>query len=359
MEAMEQMPTYAKFMKDLLTRKRKFSEETVTLEAGCSAIIQKSLPEKTKDPGSFTIPVTIGELSVRKALLDLGASINLMPLSMLKRIGDLEIKPMRMTLQLADRSMKFLYGIAEDVLAKVDKLVFLVVFVIMDIEEDAEVPRILGRPFMKTARVNIDVDEGKLKVRGQDDEVNINVFEAIHPLKDKQHCFRVDVGEELYMNDTYLYKNSLLEKALMVALEGINAEDDNSMESCVAELGVYREVSSQQVQIEEVSKTQEIETQKLDLKMLPSHLKYACIEDEGNKSIVITNYLSLGEEQGLIEVLKTNDRAIKLQDPPSQMSPEDFTVQYPWLGVRPTFLGEAGDGPSGSDADDEEEEVTW
>ncbi|XP_019429353.1 PREDICTED: uncharacterized protein LOC109336963 [Lupinus angustifolius] len=162
MEAMEQIPTYAKFMKDLLTRKRKFSEEIVTLEAGCSAIIQKSLPEKTKDPGSFTIPVTIGELSVRKALLDLGASINLMSLSMLKRIGDLEIKPTRMTLQLPDRSMKFSYGVAEDVLVRVDKLVFLVDFVIMGIEEDAEVPLILGRPFMKTVRVNIDVNEGKM-----------------------------------------------------------------------------------------------------------------------------------------------------------------------------------------------------
>ncbi|XP_019427162.1 PREDICTED: uncharacterized protein LOC109335484 [Lupinus angustifolius] len=71
----------------------------MTFEAGCSAIIQKSLPEKNKDQGSFTISITIGELSVGKTLLDLGANINLMPLSMLKRIGDLEIKPTRMTLQ--------------------------------------------------------------------------------------------------------------------------------------------------------------------------------------------------------------------------------------------------------------------
>ncbi|XP_019414621.1 PREDICTED: uncharacterized protein LOC109326390 [Lupinus angustifolius] len=110
-EAMEQMPIYAKFMKNLLTKKRKLSEEIVTLEAGCSAIIQKFLPEKTKDPDSFTILDTIGELSVGKALLDLGASINLMPLSMLKRIGELEIKPTGMTLQLADRSLKYPYGV--------------------------------------------------------------------------------------------------------------------------------------------------------------------------------------------------------------------------------------------------------
>ncbi|XP_068461720.1 uncharacterized protein [Phaseolus vulgaris] len=135
-EALEQMPTYAKFMKELLTKKRKFNDqEIVELEAGCSAIIQKSLPQKSIDP----------------TLLDLGASINLMPLSMLKKIGDVEVRPTRMTLQLADRSIKYPHGIVEDLLVKVDKFLFPVDFVVMDIEEDVEVPLILGRPFMKTA----------------------------------------------------------------------------------------------------------------------------------------------------------------------------------------------------------------
>ncbi|XP_019430784.1 PREDICTED: uncharacterized protein LOC109338100 [Lupinus angustifolius] len=159
MEAMEQMPIYAKFMMDLLTKKRKFSEEKVTLEAGSSVIIQKSLHETTKDLGNNTVPVTIGELYVGKTLLDLGANINLMPFSMLERIGDLEIKPTRMTWQLADRSVKYPYGVAEDVLVKVDELAFPMDFVIMDIEEDKEVPIILARPFMKTTQVIIDVDD--------------------------------------------------------------------------------------------------------------------------------------------------------------------------------------------------------
>ncbi|XP_068475201.1 uncharacterized protein [Phaseolus vulgaris] len=98
-QTLKQMPTYAKFMKELLTKKRKINDqEIVELEAGCSAIIQKSLPQKSRDPGSFTLPVTIGNLTVGKALLDLGASINLMPLSMLKKIGDVKVKPTRMTL---------------------------------------------------------------------------------------------------------------------------------------------------------------------------------------------------------------------------------------------------------------------
>ena len=84
---------------------------------------------------------------------------------MLRRIGDMEVKPTRMTLQLADRSMKYLYGVAKDVLVKVDKFMFPIDFLVMDIEEDIEVPLILGRPFMKTVKVIIDVDDGKLKVR--------------------------------------------------------------------------------------------------------------------------------------------------------------------------------------------------
>ena len=84
-----------------------------------------------------------------------------MPLSMIKRIGEVEIKPTRMALQLADRTIKHPYGIIEDVLVKVDKFLFPVDFVVMDMDEDREVPLILGRHFMKTAEVLIDVDDGK------------------------------------------------------------------------------------------------------------------------------------------------------------------------------------------------------
>ncbi|XP_020209283.1 uncharacterized protein LOC109794224 [Cajanus cajan] len=215
-EALEHMPSYARFMKELLTKKRKLSEdETVELEAGCSAIIQKSLPQKSRDLGSFTLPVTIGNLSVGKALLDLGASINLMPLSMLQRIGDVEVKPTRMTLQLADRSIKYPHGIVEDLLVKVDKFFFPVDFVVMDMEEDFEVPLILGWSFMKTAKVIIDVDDGKLKVRVHGDEVNFNIFEAMKHPNDKKDCFRVDVIDEVCLEARRKFSLATpLEKAL-------------------------------------------------------------------------------------------------------------------------------------------------
>nr|KYP40310.1 hypothetical protein KK1_038352 [Cajanus cajan]KYP40313.1 hypothetical protein KK1_038356 [Cajanus cajan] len=159
-------------MKYLLNKKKKFIEqEIIKLEAGCSAIIQKNLPPKFKDPGSFTIPITIGDLSVGRALLDLGASINLMPLSMLDRVGHVVLKPTHMTLQLADRSIKYPYGVIENMLVKVDKFTFPADFVILDMEEDSTVPIILGRPFMKTARTFIDVGDGELKLRVQDEVI--------------------------------------------------------------------------------------------------------------------------------------------------------------------------------------------
>ena len=82
-EALEQMPNYAKFMKDVLSKKKKFGQyEMISMTEACSVVLQKKLPQKLKDPGSFTIPCTIGSLNVTKALCDLGASINLMPISL-------------------------------------------------------------------------------------------------------------------------------------------------------------------------------------------------------------------------------------------------------------------------------------
>ena len=118
-------------------------------------------------------------------------------LSMLKKIGDVEVRPTRMTLQLADRSIKYPYGIVEDMIVKVDKFLFPVDFVVMDMEEDAEVPLILGRPFMKIAKVIIDVDKGKLKVCAQEEEVSFDVFEAIKHPSGAKECFRVNVLDEV------------------------------------------------------------------------------------------------------------------------------------------------------------------
>ena len=145
------------------------------------------------------MPDTIGNFTVGKALLYLGASINLMLLSMLNKIGDVEIFPTRMTLQLADISIKYSHGVVEDLLVKVDKFYFSVEFLIMDIEGDVEVPLIRGCPYMKTAKIMIDVGEGKLKVRVQDEKVSFDVLEAMkHPI-DQRDCFKMDALHDKYL----------------------------------------------------------------------------------------------------------------------------------------------------------------
>ena len=110
-DALEQMPSYVKFMKEILSKKRRLPDfETVNLTEVCSAILQRKLPQKLKDPASFTIPCIIGNSIFEKALCDLGESINLMPLSIFRQLGLGEARPTIVTLQLADRSLKHLRG---------------------------------------------------------------------------------------------------------------------------------------------------------------------------------------------------------------------------------------------------------
>src|SRR5262249_31518805 len=170
------MPKYVKYLKEIMSNKRKLEDlATITLSEECSAILQNKLPQKLKDPGSFTIPCTIGSLSIDRALADLGAGINLMPYSMVKRLGLGEPKPTRMSIKLADRSTRYPRGIIKDVLVKVDKFIFPADFVILDMEENLEVPLILGRPFLATGKALIDVELGKLILRVQGEEV---IFET-------------------------------------------------------------------------------------------------------------------------------------------------------------------------------------
>ena len=144
-EALHQMPLYSKFLKDMLTRKHKYiHQENIVVEGNCSVVIQKILPPKHKDPGSVTISSSIGEVIVGKALIDLGANISLMPLCMCRRLGELEIMPTKMTLNLVDRSITRPYGVIEDVLVRVKHFIFLADFVVIDIYEDNDILVILG-----------------------------------------------------------------------------------------------------------------------------------------------------------------------------------------------------------------------
>ncbi|KAL5563684.1 hypothetical protein UlMin_033431 [Ulmus minor] len=197
-EALEQMPNYVKFMKDMLMKKRRFGEfETVALTRECSAALQSKLPPKLQDPGSFTIPCSIGGRYCGKALCDLGASINLMPMSIFKTLGIGEARPTTVSLQLADRSIAQPEGKIEDVLVKVDKFIFPVDFIILDFEADMEVPIILGRPFLATGCALIDVHNGELTMRVQDEKVTFNVFQAMKFPNEVEECSALSLVDSL------------------------------------------------------------------------------------------------------------------------------------------------------------------
>jgi hypothetical protein len=312
----EQMPVYAKFMKDILSKKRRINdEETIQIDANCSAIIQRSLPKKEQDPGRVTLPVAIGTTNVGKALLDLGSSINLMPLSVAKRVGNLCIKRTRMKLQLADKSFATPLGMAEDVLVKVDKFVFPEDFVVMDLEEDEDVPLLMGRNFMQTARMMIDLDDNIMKVKVNDEEVTFNIREALKHSKDKGACFKMDATEEVILTTRkQLHKRTPLESVLMDALNAIDEDEAREIEECLKELDSLKKIPPHEAILEELkaesNEEAKVDDTKVELKVLPSNLKYVFLENDGTKPVVITSSLSIDDETKLVEILKVNKEAI-------------------------------------------------
>ncbi|KAL4273391.1 hypothetical protein GQ457_13G013790 [Hibiscus cannabinus] len=152
-EALQQMPNYAKFLKDMVTRKKRIEEfETAAATETCLALMHNKVPVKKIDPGSFTIDCFIGHNYPTKALCDPGASINLMPKSVFQKLGIGEAKPTTVMLQLADHSYVQPEGKIEDILVQVDKFIFLADFLRLDCEADIDAPIILGRPFLATGR---------------------------------------------------------------------------------------------------------------------------------------------------------------------------------------------------------------
>nr|GEX79938.1 reverse transcriptase domain-containing protein [Tanacetum cinerariifolium] len=162
-------------LKSLLSNKEKLLEMANTpLNENCSAVILKKLPEKLRDPRKFLISCGFSELKC-KVLADVGVSINLMPLSVWKKLGLPELISTRMTLELANRAICTPARIARDVFVSISKFTFPADFVIVDYESDPRVPLILGRPFLQTARALIDVHGEEMILRDGDERLTLNM----------------------------------------------------------------------------------------------------------------------------------------------------------------------------------------
>ncbi|CAL8993274.1 unnamed protein product [Prunus brigantina] len=197
LDVVKQIPAYGKFIKHLITHKLNFApSEEVKLNKNVSAVLQRKLPPKLEDPGSFDIPINIGDKKAGRAMLDLGASINVMPYSVYRELGLEGMKKTSIRLELADHSIKYPKGIVEDILVQVNTLILPADFVVMDMEDNPHEGRVdpilLGRPFMATANTIINVKDGTLSMTVLGETIAFKVFDALKP-NVVQECFQIEV----------------------------------------------------------------------------------------------------------------------------------------------------------------------
>nr|GEZ50947.1 reverse transcriptase domain-containing protein [Tanacetum cinerariifolium] len=189
----ERAPKFASTFKILLSNKEELFELASTpLNENCSAVLHKKLPEKLRDTSKFLVPCDFLELEECLVLADLGASINLMPLFVWKKLLLLELTPTRITLELANQSVAYPFGVAEDFLFKVGKFYFLADFVVVDYDVDPWVPLILRRPFLRTVRVLIDVYSEELTLRFNDEAI---MFKVGHTSRYSRNYYKESVNQ--------------------------------------------------------------------------------------------------------------------------------------------------------------------
>ncbi|CAN6700779.1 unnamed protein product [Malus baccata var. baccata] len=331
LDAIKQVPRYAKFLKELCTtRKRMLTKEVVKVGENVSAILQRKLPPKCKDPGSFTIPCVIGNTRFESAMLDLGASINVMPYSIYASMNLGVLKNDGVIIQLADRSNAYPKGVLEDVLVQVNHLIFPANFYVLEMDESDHTPSLpilLGRPFMKAARTKIDVFNGTLSMEFDGEVVNFNLSDSIKYPSEDHSCFSIDIIDSLAQGYLEDLNDDVLEKVITRGME-LKTMDGDPMHTHRTHESFHAVASSEEfielvVALESLPKhggkfpnfdSIPISTNKLlpsiiqapvlELKPLPSHLKYIFLGENETLPAIISSSLTAQEEEKLVRVLK-------------------------------------------------------
>ncbi|CAN6718941.1 unnamed protein product [Malus baccata var. baccata] len=331
LDAIKQVPRYAKFLKELCTtRKRMSTKEVAKVGENVSAILQRKLPPKCKDAGSFTIPCVIGNTRFESAMLDLGASINVMPYSIYASMNLGALKNDGVIIQLADRSNAYPKGVLEDVLVQVNHLVFPADFYVLEMDESDHAPSLpilLGRPFMKTARTKIDVYSGTLSMEFDGEVVNFNLSDSIKYPSEDHSCFSIDIIDSLaqgYLDDL---NDDALERVITRGMELKTEGTDSSVPHGMHGLGHAVPPSEELLEVVAALESSPkldgkytnresipISTNKLlpsiiqapilELKPLPSHLKYIFLGENETLPAIISSSLRAQEEEKLLRVLK-------------------------------------------------------
>ncbi|CAN6566748.1 unnamed protein product [Malus baccata var. baccata] len=337
LDAIKQVPRYANFFKELCTtRKRISNKEVVKVSENVSAVLQRKLPQKCKDPGSFTIPCVIGNTKFEHAMLDLGASINIMPYSIYASMNLEELKNDGVIIQLADRLNAYPKGVLEDVLVQVNDLVFPADFYVLEMEDSGHstsLPILLGRPFMKTARTKIDVFKGTLTMEFDGGVIDFNISESIKYPKDDHSCFSIDVFDALAQDYLDSLERDPLETTIVHGV-GLNKPKAASEQTYGKNDDAYAvppsaEIEEMVVALESLPQhlgkppnpipilvstnkllPSVIQAPVLELKPLPDHLKYVFLGDDETLPVIVSSSLTTLEEEKLIRVLKEHKTAI-------------------------------------------------
>ncbi|XP_010694724.1 uncharacterized protein LOC104907488 [Beta vulgaris subsp. vulgaris] len=311
-DLISQVRVYAKFLKDMVTKKNDFSGiNRVALTGECSAILQNKIPSKLNDPGSFSIPCHVGALFIDKALCDLGASVSVMSLSICNKPNLGVLKCTQITLQMTHHFVKYPLGILEDVPLRVEKFYIPVDFVVLDMEEDSQISIILCRPFLCTAGAVIDVKYASLTLCVGDDTVNFKLTNVIKSATVEHTCCRINVLDKISGGFQQFLSDDFSETTLdLDDLDNVEVEDYKVMKT--------------------IYPTHEPYVKKLRLKPLPSHLKYAFLDDNEECPVIVSTKLTTSQLSQLHIVRRMHKKAI-------ECNIDDLNVK----GVR-SFLGHVG-----------------
>ncbi|GJR39988.1 reverse transcriptase domain-containing protein [Tanacetum coccineum] len=300
-DALLYMPKFASTFKNFLSNKEKLFELANTpVNENCSAVILKKLPKKLGDPSKFLIPCNFPEIVECLALADLGASINLMPLFIWRKLSLPELTPTQMILELADRSTTRPTGIAEDVFVRVGKFHFLADFVVVDYVIDPRVPLILGGPFLRTAQALIDVYGEELTLRVSDEAIT----------------FKVGFSNNSKSGNPTLIFEPIIAKSSpsLTPFEGGDFILEE-IEACFTCTLLFPPKDLKCKELKSVKSSVD-EPPELELKDLPSHLEYTFLEGTNKLPVIIAKNLKVEEKERLIKVLKSHKQGIgwKLSD---------------------------------------------
>ena len=287
-----------------------------------TSLIRNNLPPKYKDPGSPTISIVVGNSKLGHALVDLGASVNLLPYSVYVDLGLGELESTNITLQLADRRVKIPRGIVKDVLVQVDKFYFPVDFVVLDtqpvVNQGTQFPVILGRPFLATANAIIHCRGGLMTLSFGNMTVNLNIFNVIKGMGDEEDMCEINMVDSVVQKylDNVSHDDPL--KSCLVSPswdEEVTTLESEFLHSIIEHNDVL-EVNGWTPKFEPLPPNEdkalpsEERPPKLELKPLPAHLKYSFLGEEDTFPVIISSSLDLTQENQLLEILKTHRTAL-------------------------------------------------